>query len=248
MIEYFGKDVEVIIDRQLGCRHPRHEKHIYPINYGYIPNTVSGDGMEIDAYILGEFEPLETYKGKVIAIVHRKDDVEDKLVIAQNMNSYTKEQIEALIEFQERFFDSEVILFDVLKENIRVTAKGIVRNDDRILVIEEEKGRYYRLLGGGVEFQEEISHALKREFEEEFSTNILEYKFLNTIENIFNFKGIEAHEICFLYDIVLPREFYRDKEYDVTSEILSAKAKWVDKQDFLTKEKLLLPEKILEYL
>ena len=44
MKTYLGKEVKVIIDRPLGSCHPKFDM-IYPINYGYIPNTVAGDGM-----------------------------------------------------------------------------------------------------------------------------------------------------------------------------------------------------------
>ena len=55
---YIGKIVDVYIDRPLGSKHPKHG-FIYPVNYGYIPNTISGDGEELDAYLVGEFEPIK---------------------------------------------------------------------------------------------------------------------------------------------------------------------------------------------
>jgi len=106
--KYLGKMVHVMMDRPLGSKHPRHDL-IYPLNYGYIPNTISGDGAEIDAYIIGEFEPLEKFEGYVVAIIKRADDVEDKLVVCKDSNKYSKEQIEALVEFQERFFKTTII-------------------------------------------------------------------------------------------------------------------------------------------
>ena len=81
----------------------------YLINYGYIPNTISGEGEELDAYIVGIFEPVEEYEGKCIAAIHRLYDDDDKLVIAPEEKIYTKQQIEALVEFQERFFEHEII-------------------------------------------------------------------------------------------------------------------------------------------
>lgn len=105
---YLGKRVNVIMDRPLGTRHPKHG-FIYPLNYGYIPNTVSGDGEEVDAYIVGEFEPLETFEGWVVATIHRLNDNEDKLVVCKDKHKYSIEQIKALTEFQERFFESEII-------------------------------------------------------------------------------------------------------------------------------------------
>jgi inorganic pyrophosphatase len=109
MHEYLNKKVKVIVDRPLASKHPKHQIY-YPLNYGYIPNTVSGDKEEVDAYIVGEFQPLKEFIGVVIAIIHRKDDIEDKLVVSNNLHKYSKEQIQALVEFQERFFDSEVIM------------------------------------------------------------------------------------------------------------------------------------------
>lgn len=109
MHDYLNKEIKVIVDRPLASKHPKHETY-YPLNYGYIPNTISGDGEEVDAYIVGEFQPLKEFVGVVIAIIHRKDDVEDKLVVSNNLHKYNKEQIQALVEFQERFFDSEIIM------------------------------------------------------------------------------------------------------------------------------------------
>ena len=92
----------------MGSSHPKHG-FVYPVNYGFVPNTTSGDGEELDAYLLGVFEPVETYTGKVIAIIHRKDDDDDKLIVVPSDKSYTNDQILALTEFQERFFKPEVI-------------------------------------------------------------------------------------------------------------------------------------------
>lgn len=105
---YLNQEVTVQIDRSLGSKHPKHH-FIYPINYGYIPNTISGDGEELDAYILGVFEPLTIYTGKVIAIIHRTNDNDDKLIVVPKGKSYTDEQIIALTEFQEQFFESLII-------------------------------------------------------------------------------------------------------------------------------------------
>ena len=106
--DYLNKEVEVIIDRPLGSRHPKHNV-MYMVNYGYIPNTISGDNEELDAYILGVFEPIEKFNGKVIAYIHRTNDDDDKLIVVPKDKNYTNEQIEALTEFQERFFKSTII-------------------------------------------------------------------------------------------------------------------------------------------
>lgn len=106
--EYIGKMVEVKIDRPFGSKHPKHQ-FIYPVNYGYVPNTVSGDGEELDAYVLGVFEPLNEFKGKCIAVIHRTNDNDDKLIIVPEGKMYNVSQIDALTEFQEQYFEHIVI-------------------------------------------------------------------------------------------------------------------------------------------
>ena len=107
-LEYLNKIITIKIDRPMGSKHPKHG-FIYPVNYGYVPNTISGDGAELDAYIIGVFEPLEEYEGKCIAAIHRLDDDDDILIIAPEGKIYTREHIEALVEFQERFFKHIII-------------------------------------------------------------------------------------------------------------------------------------------
>ena len=106
--DYIGKIVNVVMDRPLGSKHPKYG-FIYTLNYGYIPNTVSGDGEELDAYVLGEFEPLNTFTGRVIALIHRTNDDDDKLIVVKDGKNYTDDQIRALTEFQERWYDSIII-------------------------------------------------------------------------------------------------------------------------------------------
>ena len=106
--EFLGQIVKVKMDRKMGSAHPKHG-FIYPVNYGFIPGTISGDGEELDAYVVGVFEPLDEFEGKVIAIVHRTNDDDDKLVVCAENKDYTDAQIEALTEFQERFFEHEII-------------------------------------------------------------------------------------------------------------------------------------------
>ena len=106
--DFIGKKVKIIMDRPMGSKHPKWN-FIYPINYGYVPNTVSGDEEELDAYVIGVFEPVKEYEGKCIGIVHRLNEDDDKLVIAPEGKIYTKEQIEALVEFQEKYFEHVII-------------------------------------------------------------------------------------------------------------------------------------------
>lgn len=107
--EFLGKEVEVVIDKALGTRHPQYpDGYVYPVNCGYIEGVISGDGEELDAYVLGEFKPLEKFKGVVKAIIHRTNNDDDKLVVMAKEKNYTDEQIRALTEFQEQYFESEI--------------------------------------------------------------------------------------------------------------------------------------------
>ena len=91
-IDYIGKIVNVKIDRPLGTKHPKHDFY-YPFNYGYVPNTISGDGEELDCYVLGVFEPIEEYIRKCIAVIHRLNDNDDKLIIVPENKEYTEIRI-----------------------------------------------------------------------------------------------------------------------------------------------------------
>lgn len=106
--DFLGKIVTVKMDRPLGTTHPKHG-FIYEVNYGFVPNTISGDGEELDAYVLGEHKPLDEFEGRVIAVIHRTNDDDDKLVVMQDGRNYIDDQIEALLEFQERFFKHEIL-------------------------------------------------------------------------------------------------------------------------------------------
>lgn len=110
LYDYIGKSVNVTVDRPLGSRHPKYNDMVYPVNYGYIDGMIAPDGEEQDAYVLGVSEPLKEFTGKVIAIIHRLNDVEDKLVVTDESCNFTKEDINNQVMFQEQYFDFEVIM------------------------------------------------------------------------------------------------------------------------------------------
>ena len=103
-----GKVVKVIVDRPLGTYHLKYKDLFYSVNYGYVEGIIATDGEEQDAYILGVNEPIKEFTGKVIAVIHRFDDVEEKWVVAPIGTSLTKEEIMRQVDFQERFFKIEI--------------------------------------------------------------------------------------------------------------------------------------------
>jgi len=107
-----GKIVTVTVDRPLGSYHPEYNDLYYPINYGYVEGIIAPDGEEQDAYILGISEPVDKFTGKVIAVIRRKDDVEEKWVVCPENMSFTKDEIADKVRFQEQYFQSTVITED----------------------------------------------------------------------------------------------------------------------------------------
>ncbi len=108
---YLGKTVPIKIDRPIGSMHPKRPDLIYPINYGYIPNVFGGDGEELDVYLLGIDVPVEACTARIIGIVHRHNDVEDKLVAAPEGFSFDQIQVSEAVHFQEQYYESEVEIF-----------------------------------------------------------------------------------------------------------------------------------------
>ena len=108
--DVLGKPVHCVMDRPLGSAHPRYPDMIYPVNYGYVPGVMAGDNAEQDVYVLGPTVPLESFDGVVIAVIHRFNDYEDKWVAAEKTGMYSKEEIERILRFQEKYYVSEILM------------------------------------------------------------------------------------------------------------------------------------------
>ena len=107
--DYLGKGVTVTIDRPIGFHHVTKGIHLdYSVNYGFLPGVIGGDGEAQDVYILGVSQPLDTFTGKIIGVVRRNDDNEDKFVAAPEGMVFSAEQIEKEIHFVEKYFDSRI--------------------------------------------------------------------------------------------------------------------------------------------
>ncbi len=107
--DFLGKNVKVTMDRPLHTKHPKHGWE-YELNYGFIPNTKSPDGEELDAYVIGVDEPVEEFEGVCVAVIHRTDDNDDKLVVVPiELVKISDEDIRQKTHFQEQWFSSEII-------------------------------------------------------------------------------------------------------------------------------------------
>jgi inorganic pyrophosphatase len=105
---FLRKSVTVVFDRPLGSKHPKWD-FVYEANYGYVPSTLAPDGENLDAYFLGVDKPLEEATGVCIAIVHRLDDDDDKLVVVPENVKLSDEEILESVHFQEQFFNSVIV-------------------------------------------------------------------------------------------------------------------------------------------
>lgn len=167
---FFGKTVTVTVDRQIGTAHPKHSDIIYPINYGYIAGEIAPDGEDLDVYILGATEPLTTFAGKVIAIIHRENDIEDKLVVAPDGCEFNQAEVAAAVHFQEQFYTSTI---DCLW---RKSAGMIVFRRDadavRYLLLFQSESQTWSFPKGHMEAGETEEQAAIREVREEIGQNL----------------------------------------------------------------------------
>ena len=110
---YLGKEITIEIDRPIGYVHHKGEKTlVYPINYGYIPGVLGGDGEELDVFLVGVDEAVESYTGRIIGIAYRADDVEDKLIMAPVGTSFTAKEMARAVYFQEKYYKTTIRALD----------------------------------------------------------------------------------------------------------------------------------------
>ena len=108
---YLGQTVRIEIDRPIGYVHKKERYSLtYNINYGYVPGVLGGDGEELDVYLLGVDTPVSEFTGKIVAVSHRKNDVEDKLIMIPEDAELSREEIASGIEFQERYYDTRLFV------------------------------------------------------------------------------------------------------------------------------------------
>lgn len=160
--QYLGKAVQIVVDRPIGYRHG---DTVYPVNYGYIPGVIAGDGEEQDVYILGVDHPLSRFDGYIIGAVRRKNDTEDKLIAAPEGICYHQAQLEQAVHFQEQYFDHYIL--SLFYKSCGVLPYRITENGREYLIVFEQHSHCWSLPKGHMEAGEtEIQTAL-RELKEE---------------------------------------------------------------------------------
>ena len=160
--ELLGKSVHVEVDRPIGYRHG---DTLYPINYGYIPGLMAEDGEEQDAYILGIDASLTSFDGRVVGAVRRKNDCEDKLIVAPEGMVFHQVQIAEAVHFQEQYFDTYII--SLFRKSCGVLPYRLVNGAPEYLLVFEEFSQCWSLPKGHMEAGETEIETAQRELLEE---------------------------------------------------------------------------------
>ena len=157
-----GETVTVQVDRPIGyC----HGDIVYPINYGFVPGVLGGDGEEQDAYILGVDHPVAQFTGTVVGVIRRHNDCEDKLVVAPAGMEFHQGEIAAAVRFQEQYFISTI---DCLKrKSCGVIPYRDAKEGPEILVVFEAFSQCWSLPKGHMEAEETEAETALRELWEE---------------------------------------------------------------------------------
>lgn len=173
-----GKTVHVEVDRPIGyCHHGT----VYPVNYGYIPGILAGDGEDQDAYILGITEPLSSFDGQVVGAIRRENDCEDKLIVAPEGMVFHQGEIAEAVHFQEQYFDYTVD--SLFRKSCGVLPYRNVNGYEEYLIVFESFSQCWSLPKGHMERGEtEVQTALRELYEETGLTAVLDTSKIAIIE------------------------------------------------------------------
>lgn len=191
--DFLKQKVKVKIDRPLGSKHPKHG-FTYEVNYGFVPGTISGDGEELDCYVLGVNEPLKEFEGKCVAVIHRTNDNDDKLVIIPEEadgSKFTDAVIREQTNFQEKWFESVILRHEA-------TSCGcIILEDNKVLLIQQTKGHWGFPKGHIEPGETEVETAI-REVKEETNLDVAIEKSKRLEETYLTDKGTKKKVVFFL--------------------------------------------------
>ena len=72
----------LIIDRPRGTQHPRYQEIVYPLDYGYLDGTTSGDGNGIDVWVGAS--GTRDLSAVILTVDLYKSDTEVKILLGCN--------------------------------------------------------------------------------------------------------------------------------------------------------------------
>jgi 8-oxo-dGTP pyrophosphatase MutT (NUDIX family) len=163
--------VTVKIDRPVGIYHPRTNTIFYSINYGYLEDEIAPDNSGLDVYVLGIVEPMQTFTGRVIGIIHRENDVEDKLVAAPDGMVFTQNEIGEAVHFQEQFFSTTIEA--IYHRSAGMIVYRITNGEPEYLVLFQHKSRTWSFAKGHMNAFETEEQTARREVQEEIGLDLI---------------------------------------------------------------------------
>ena len=137
------------------------------------------------------------------------------------------------------------------RDRIRPIAIVVFRRDDGCILAAPgfdsvKQQRFYRPLGGEIEFGELAEDAARREIFEEVGAEIDGLRLLSVFENIFTFLGARGHELVFAYEATFKDAKYTQTDVVVCDEGGNAfEAHWVPMDVFVRGEAPLYPDELL---
>ena len=137
---------------------------------------------------------------------------------------------------------------------VRPLALVLVRRDDRAILAAPgfdhvKQQRFYRPLGGGIEFGERAEDAARRELREEIGAELTDVRLLGTFENLFTFQGKPGHELIWLFEARFTDDALYARDVLIANEFGSKfEVHWVPVETFLRGEAPLYPDGLISLL
>ncbi len=122
------------------------------------------------------------------------------------------------------------ITFKTENHTLNVRAAAIIIHNNKVLMHRSINESYHALLGGRVELGESSTDTVKREVMEELGKEVEITGYCCTIENFFNFRNSEYHEIMFVHFAEFTNE--DDKKIEETIKNIEGREdleyRWLD--------------------
>lgn len=140
------------------------------------------------------------------------------------------------------------------QREIRAKAVAVCLHQGRVLV---ERGydrvagsRFYRPIGGHIDFGERAADAVAREWDEEYGLALADVRLLGVLENLFTYEGRPGHEIVFVFQARVADSgvYARDELVAVDTDGKPHEAVWIPLAELAHGDVPLSPDGLLALL